>query len=323
MTEFKPAFGLENKHIQTVYSTFFSKSLNLTHKIEKFTLLDGDFVECYWYNTNKQNSKIVILFHGLAGSYQSPYIQRVMKALSLNGYTSVLMHFRGCATKENLLARSYHSGETKDALEFIKYVKKTHPNANIYTIGYSLGANMLLKLLGEIKEPLIDKAIAISPPMSLDICANQMDKGFSKIYQKRLLKDLILALEKKYDKFDMQSLINLKKEDIKKLDTFWKFDDAYTAPIHGFTSAQDYYTKCSSRQFLKHIKIPTLIIHSKDDPFMTTEVIPSKDELSKNVELHLLEKGGHVGFIGGTFFKPEYYLEKKILNYLLDKKVSS
>ena len=315
--QFKPSFFLKNRHIQTVYSTFFRKPLKLDFKIEEFTLSDGDFLECYWHNTNKQTKDIVILFHGLAGSWESPYIQGVMKELSNASFTSVIMHYRGCATKPNKLPRSYHSGDTKDALEFVNSIKQRYPNAKLYGVGYSLGANMLLKLLGEQKNnKLFYKAVAVSAPMLLDVCANKMDIGFSKIYQKRLLKDLNLALEKKYDMFDMQSLIGLKKEDISKLDTFWKFDGAYTAPIHGFSSAQDYYSRCSSRQFLKDIKTPTLIIHSKDDPFMTPEVLPNKDELSETIELLILEKGGHVGFIGGSFFKPVYWLEKKIVSYL-------
>jgi predicted alpha/beta-fold hydrolase len=313
---FNPALGLSNKHLQTIYSTFFTKKLNLKFEIEKFTLSDGDFVECYWHNTNKHPTKIVIMFHGLAGSWQSPYIQGAMQQLSNAGITSVLMHFRGCGKYENLYPRSYHSGDTADALEFIKSTQKRFPDTQIYTIGYSLGANMLLKLLGENKENIpIKKAIAVSPPMLLDICAIKMDKGFSKIYQKRLLKDLQSALEKKYISHDMNKYIKLKQKDIKNLDTFYKFDDAYTAPIHGFLSAQDYYEKCSSRQYLKDIKVPTLIIHSKDDPFMTTDVIPNNNELSNFVKLILTEKGGHVGFISGSIFKPIYWLEYKIVEF--------
>lgn len=227
------------------------------------------------------------------------------------------MHFRGCATEQNLHPRSYHSGETGDALEFIKSIHKEFPKSKLFGVGYSLGANMLLKLLGEEKEKsLLEKVVAVSPPMQLDICASAMDKGLSKYYQQRLLKDLKSALDKKYDKHDMQTLLNFKRSDIVKLNSFWKYDDVYTAPIHGFSSAAEYYEKCSSKQFLKDIKTPTLIIHSADDPFMTPEVIPSKEELSKYVELYLTKRGGHVGFVQGSFFKPEYWLEKKIVSFL-------
>jgi len=239
-----------------------------------------------------------------------------MQTLARNGFHSVLMHFRGCAEEENLLPRSYHSGETGDALAFIKSVNAEFPDNKLYGVSYSLGANMLLKLLGEQKDTtLLEKAIAVSPPLQLDICANTMDQGFSKYYQYKLLQELKIALDKKYERHDMQKLLNLKRSQIHTLNSFWKYDDAYTAPIHGFSSAAEYYEKCSSKQFLKDIRTPTLIIHSKDDPFMTPEVIPTKEELSNTITLHITQKGGHVGFIEGSFFKPEYWLQKRIIEF--------
>ena len=287
-------------------------------EVERFELSDGDFLECYWHKKPKQDSStpIVILFHGLAGSYKSSYIQGTMQELAKSGFTSVLMHFRGCSGVENELPRSYHSGESGDAQEWVKHVHSDFPNSKIFTIGYSLGGNMMLKLLGELGDKsLITAAISVSAPLQLDICANKMDRGFSKFYQHILLKDLNRALKKKYDKFDMNSHLNMKKSEIKNLKTFWEFDGAYTAPIHGFSSAQDYYTKCSSKQFLKDIKTPTLIIHSNDDPFMTTEILPNKNEISKYITLEVSQHGGHVGFVEGTIFKPNYWLEQRVVNY--------
>ncbi len=317
---FQPSFLLKNRHIQTLYSSLFRKFPPLDFEIETFWLSDGDFTEAYWYKTiqHTHTTPIVILFHGLAGSYISPYIQGALRALNSVGFSAVVLHFRGCSGKDNLKARSYHSGDTKDALEFIDSVKKHSPDANLFGVGYSLGANMLLKLLGETKQNTpFNAAIAVSAPMLLDVCANKMQKGFSKFYQNILLKDLRLALDKKYDKHDMQKLLALRREDIKKLKNFWLFDEAYTAKINGFTSAQEYYTKSSSKQYLKDIQTPTLIIHAKDDPFMTPEVIPTDEEISRTVELEILEHGGHVGFISGTFFKPHYWLDTRIANYLL------
>ena len=315
---FKPAFGLFNPHLQTIYSSLFRKLPKISFEIERFDLNDGDFLEAYWLKTNKRqtNTPITILFHGLAGSYESPYIQGAMFELSSAGFDTVLMHFRGCSGVPNSLPRSYHSGDTSDAKEFLQNIKQRYPNSKLYALGYSLGANMLLKLLGETKEDsLIEKAVAISPPMLLDVCANRMNQGFSRYYQHRLVKELNESLDKKYDKHDMQKLLGLKRENIKNLKTFWDFDGAYTAPVHGFDSAKDYYKKSSSRQYLKEIQTPTLIIHSKDDPFMTQEVLPLDEELSQNIEMQITEYGGHVGFVGGTFFKPIYWLEKRILEY--------
>jgi predicted alpha/beta-fold hydrolase len=317
-TKFKAAFGLKNKHLQTIYATYFRHLTPMYFAIEKFTLSDGDFVECYWkkLQNHKNTTPIVILFHGLTGSYKSPYIQGTMQKLKKAGFSSVLMHFRGCSGKENSLPRSYHSGDTKDAFEFISSIKNRYPDAKIFAVGYSLGANMLLKLLGEQKEKCkLNAAVGVSAPMLLDVCANHMNQGFSKLYQKRLLKDLNAALEKKYDSYEMQNLIHIKKENINKLQSFWAFDDAYTAPIHGFSSAKEYYKKSSAKQYLKDIEIPTLIIHSKDDPFMTEDVIPKKNEVSKKVQLEITKHGGHVGFIAGNLFKPEYWMEKRVVEF--------
>ena len=317
--KFTPSFSMRNQHIQTLYQTFFRKIKTPKFEIEKFILEDGDFLESYWHKTknSQANTPIVIIFHGLAGSYDSPYIKGIMTTLALKGFNTVLMHFRGCSGKPNIFPKSYHSGETGDGLYFIKSLKKRFPKAKLFAVGYSLGGNMLLKLLGEEKEnSLISAAVSISPPMQLDICADAINQGFSLIYQKRLVNDLNKALIKKYAVNDIESHIGITKEDVKKLKTFWDFDSAYTAPIHGFKSAQDYYTQCSSRQFLKDIHTPTLIIHSSDDPFMDKAMIPLENELSDYVTLELSKYGGHVGFIGGTFFKPDYWLEKRIVNYL-------
>jgi len=323
--QFKAGFGLSNRHIQTLYASLFRKNIELDFEIERFELSDGDFLDCYWLDKPKVEEKkpIVVLFHGLAGSYKSPYIQGAMKELSKAGFASVIMHFRGCSGVENRLARAYHSGETQDAKEWIKHLQKNFLNSTLFAIGYSIGGNMLLKLLGEMQEDSPFKsAISVSAPLQLDICADTMDKGFSKFYQKHLLKSLNTSLEEKYKKHDMNSLLSLKKEDVKNLKTFWEFDDSYTAPIHGFHSAKDYYTRCSAKQFLASIKTPTLIIHASDDPFMTPEMLPNDDEISSFVELEIYPNGGHVGFISGNLCKPCYWLDDRVVRCFLEFKDS-
>jgi predicted alpha/beta-fold hydrolase len=317
--KFVPAFGMKNRHIQTLYSSFFRKIKQPKVEVERFTLSDGDFLEPYWHRSQNSSSTtpIVVLFHGLAGSYKSPYIQGIMIKLAEAGFNSVVMHFRSCSGVMNNLARSYHSGETEDAKEFIKSLKQRFPHAKIFGVGYSLGGNMLLKLLGEMGEDsLLQAAVSVSAPLKLDICADVINRGFSKIYQAHLIKDLNYALEQKYSKYDMKKLIGLDKQDIKNIKTFWEFDEIYTAPIHGFKSAQDYYDRCSSRQFLKFIRKETLIIHSEDDPFMDKSIIPNQDELSDYITMDITKNGGHVGFISGSFFNPSYWLEDKIVDFL-------
>lgn len=315
--KFNPSFLLKNKHIQTTYASFFRKNPDHTFEIEKFILDDGDFLECYWYNKPLiTNKPLVILFHGLAGSYKSPYIHGLMQELDKQGYNSVLMHFRYCSGVMNLKPMTYHSGKTDDALEYIDSIKERFPDAKLFSVGFSLGANMMLKLLGELKSKSpFSASVSVSAPIKLDLASNRINQGLSKYYQKYLLKNLNESLEEKYETHDMETLIGLKKENVKKLSTLWEFDEVYTAPIHGFDSAQDYYDKSSSIHYLKYIKTPTLIIHSKDDPFMPEEILPTQDEISSSIKLEIYENGGHVGFVDGSIFKPEFFLEKRIPNY--------
>lgn len=315
---FKPALGLKNRHLQTLYSSFFRKVNPIMMDVEKFELDDGDFIDCYWHNKPDitSNTPIVILFHGLTGSYKSPYIQGLMETLCKNGFNTVLMHFRGCANTMNRLPRSYHSGDTGDALEWIQYLKQNFSKAPLFAVGFSLGGNMLLKLLGELKDDSpFQAAVSISAPMQLDICADKMNSGFSLFYQNHLMKNLKIFLLKKYKQHDIKSLIGVDKRAVEKLVSFWEYDDIYTAPIHGFESASDYYKKSSSKQYLKSITTNTLVIHALDDPFMTAKILPNNDEISSDVKLEVYPNGGHVGFISGNFFRPVYWLEKRISDF--------
>jgi len=315
---FNPKGVLKNRHIQTLYSTFFRKELITNTSLEKFFLDDGDFVECVWSNNPpKDNRPIVILFHGLAGSINSPYIQGLMYELEKEGYASVIMHFRGCYQEENLLPRAYHSGDSYDAKAWIEHLQKTYPNSPLHAVGFSLGGNMLLKLLGEWKEtsPLLS-AVSISAPMQLEISADTIEQGFSKNYQEHLLKALRSTLLEKYKKFDMKSLLGIDEEVVKNIKTIREFDERYTAVIHGYDSAYDYYQKCSAKQFLKDITTPTLIIHALDDPFMTPEILPKEEEISSHITINISKHGGHVGFIEGSIFKPTYWLDKQIVSHI-------
>ncbi len=305
--------------MQTLYATFYPKPKLLFLQTERFELEDGDFVDCVWYQKTsvRDNSPIVILFHGLTGSVHSPYILRTMQTLGEKGFAVVLMHFRGCSGEINRLPRSYHSGETGDAKAWISYLKERYPLSPLFGVGFSLGGNMLLKFMGEFhEEALLQGAVAVSAPMDLKYCADRIDQGFSKLYQAHLMRPLIRQLLQKYEMFDMQALIGLRREEVCKLKSFWAFDDAYTSVVHGFQNAADYYEKSSARYYLKAISQPTLILHAKDDPFTGRDVIPRAEEFSAFTELELYATGGHIGFIGGSFTKPEFWLYERIADYV-------
>ena len=256
MKKFTPAYGLKNRHLQTLYSSLFRKKINLNYEIEKFTLDDGDFIECYWLNKKniQKNKSIFVIFHGLAGSYESPYIQGIMNLLAKKSLSVVLVHFRGCGAEENLKAKSYHSGDTSDACEYLKHLHNKNKNAKIFTIGYSLGANMLLKLLGhDFIDNFIKSSICISAPLRLDVSSEKINSGFSRIYQFHLLSLLKKSLIKKYKNHDYNKLINLDKKTVKNISTIKEFDDLFTAKINNFNTADNYYAINSAKQYLKNI----------------------------------------------------------------------
>ena len=318
-SQFKPAFGLSNGHIQTLLPTLLRIKARPQYHQQTLELDDGDFLDLNWTELPTDNKPIIIIFHGLQGSINSPYAG-IMLALKQCGWSAVLMHFRGCSGRPNRLPRSYHSGETGDAKIFLRWLQDTYPNSNLAAIGYSLGGNMLLKLQAELGEDTpLKAAVSVCAPLMLDNCANRLNRGVSRVYQTLLIRSLKKNITSKAKRFDLKKLINLDQQNIRQLNSFWKFDDKVTAPLHGFKNAEDYYSKCSARQYLKAIKSPTLIIQTLDDPFMSADVIPDETELSTHTQLEISRYGGHVGFIHGRLFKPEFWLEKRIPAFLSDK----
>ncbi len=324
-TPFRPAIGLNNSHLQTLFPALFRRQDAPEIERERFELSDGDFVECYWHHRPKKEHKtpIAVLFHGLDGSYDSSYIQGMMHALARAGISTVLMHFRGCSGELNRLARSYHSGETGDARAWLESLVKHYPGHPLFAVGYSLGGNMLLKLLGEWGEDSpLSAAVSVSAPMQLDVCAIRMNRGFSKFYQYRLMKGLKRTLLEKYRHHDMHALIGIDEHHVRRLKDFWEFDDVYTGPVHGFSGADEYYEKSSAKQYLGTIATDTLIIHALDDPFMTPEILPKDEDVSPRVKIEAYESGGHVGFVSGSVLKPHYWLDERIVSFFNDQLAS-
>lgn len=318
-SDFKPPFWAKNRHVQTLWPRFLQKRMPLSVRREKLTLPDSDEVSLVWGEPEKsiKPKGLAVVFHGLEGSIKSHYANDIMATLQRDGWKTVLMHFRGCGGEPNNTPRAYHSGETEDASYFLNWLDSQFPSMPKVAIGFSLGANMLLKLLGENpSQRLIKAAVAISAPLKLDECSKSINRGFSRVYQNYLLKSMVTTLRQKMRNLNYDGLLNIKDEQVAKLQNFREFDEHVTAPLHGFASADDYYQKCSAIRFLKSIAIPTLLLHSVDDPFMNEAVIPHERDLSDNVELELSHKGGHVGFMHGTPWNPEIWFHQRVLDYI-------
>lgn len=317
MTQFVAAKGLANPHLQTLAPRFIRKKALFEPVWQTLDTPDGDFLDIAWSEDIDEQSKadkpIFVLFHGLEGCFYSPYANGLMDAFAKQGWLSVMMHFRGCSGKPNKLARAYHSGEVEDARFFLEYLDQTFPDRTKVAVGISLGGNMLANYLAKYNsQPLLNAATIVSAPLDLSACSERIEQGFSKLYKNYLLSSLKKSALQKHHL--LKGELGLSYQNIKRVTRLYEFDDLITAPLHGFKDAEDYYHQCSGIHRLKEITLPTQIIHAKDDPFMTEEVIP-KYVLPDNIDYRLFEQGGHVGFVTGSALKPRFWLEEALPAY--------
>lgn len=312
---FQPAWWLPTGHAQTLWAALARRQEPPPCEGETLELPDGDFVDLC--RTPGRTGPLVIVLHGLEGSAASPYARGLLSAIAARGWRGVLMHFRGCSGRPNRLDRSYHSGDTGDIAYLVTELRHRHPGVPIAAVGYSLGGNALLKYLGETgADAGLHCAVAVSVPYLLADGARRLDRGFSRLYQRHLLHSLQRKVADKFRGRE-RAVLGLEAADIRALDSFWKFDDAVTARLHGFRDVHDYYGRSSSRQYLRHVAIPTLLLHALDDPFMTPAAVPGPAELGAAVQLEVHGRGGHVGFVGGPGpWAPRYWLEERIPDFL-------
>ncbi|WP_022963558.1 hydrolase [Halopseudomonas pelagia] len=336
---YRPARWLPGAHLQTLFGALFRKPPTLTRRRQRMFLADGDFLDLDWLDldgvetthapgqphgsSHDAKTPCVILLHGLTGSSNSLYILGQQQALARLGWQSVAVNWRGCSGEPNQRARGYHSGASEDLAEVVNQLRSALPARRpLAAIGYSLGGNVLLKYLGESASDCpLAAAAAVSVPFRLDQCADRISVGFSRIYQARFMRDLLAYVVNKQRLFAHQGLHAEHARlaalgSLEGMDSLWDFDQRVTAPLHGFASAADYYRRCSSRFFLGGIRVPTLIVQSADDPFVYPHSVPETQELSASTQLELHAGGGHVGFIEGPPWRPGYYLERRLPQWL-------
>lgn len=313
---YKPAFVFKNGFIATVFSGL-CRRVSLAQKRERIQLNDGDFLDLDWsYAATTPSDKLIILLHGLEGNGQRPYITGAAKLFNAKGVDAVCVNFRGCSGEDNLKYYSYHSGATNDLQAVIQHVTSNKNYTTLYLKGISLGANIILKYLGE-RDSLpeaIKAAVAISVPCDLSGAAKALHAFKNKPYHDRFLRHLKKRLENKQIKFPE----HITKVDIESIKTLSDFDEVYTSKAHGFANAQDYYAKCASLQFLKRITVPTLIINALNDSFLSTNCYPvSEAKTNPSIYLEMPKYGGHSGFV----MKGEaYYNEIRALEFCINKR---
>jgi predicted alpha/beta-fold hydrolase len=260
----------------------------------------------------KADAPIAVLVHGLAGCYQSFYMNRLTKRFLSQGYRVFRVNLRGCGPGLGHAEKLYHAGRSKDVLEAIQWLAKRYPNSSIYQVGFSLGGNITLKMLGEFADELPDNletAAAVSAPVDLG-------KSVDKLTQSKFFENYFIDLIRKDFKKRKETFPHLNLPEIEKgIETLRELDDKYTAPMSGFKNAHEYYSTQSSVNFLDNIKTKTLIISAKDDPIICTDSyaeIPDKE----NLEVVLTSNGGHVGFLGTKKgILPHFWIDKYLLNF--------
>ncbi len=279
---------LFNRHLETIYPAIFRKIVLEPYQRERIYTLDSDFIDLDWLKQSSQN--LIIISHGLEGNSQRAYMKGMAKVFYEQGFDIMAWNYRGCSNEMNKQLRFYHSGATDDLSFVIDHASLQYDN--VFLIGFSLGGNLTLKYLGEIgsKNSKIKKAVTFSVPMDLHKSCLQISQPYNWLYEQRFLKSLKAKVTQK-----SKAQPNLSVKALNQIRTLMEFDDHFTAPIHGFKSAIDYYTQSSSIHFLSKIKTPTLIVNAKNDPFLSQECYPDVNSFPA-ITFESPERGGHVGF---------------------------
>ncbi|SRR5579862_3147720 len=307
---FQPPAYLRNGHVQTLVSALASHRVNTPLEPERLELEDGDFLEMHWLR--KGRNRVAILSHGLEGCAEDGYIRGMAAALDGAGWDALAWSFRGCGKEPNRLLRFYHSGETGDLGRVIRHAAATY--SRIVLVGFSLGGNLILKYLGEGKpHPAVAGAAAISAPVDLAASARVLDRRRgNRLYLRRFIKTLVAKVEAKAVLFPDQIDVSGSRA----IRTFEEFDGRYTAPLHGFRDADDYWKQSSARQYLPAITASTLLLNALDDPFLAPECFPFEEATrSRWLFLETPAFGGHLGFIDLAHgFRPWY--ERRVVEFL-------
>ena len=312
---YRAPWWLPGGHLQTIYARALARRYCVQYRRQRWETPDNDFIDLDWLDPAAETDELIVLFHGLEGYSQSHYAVSLMTVAAQRGWRGVVPHFRGCSGEANRLKRSYHSGDSREIDWILRRLKKESPRRKIYVVAISLGGNMLLKWLGEEGEAageVIERAVAVSAPLDLVAAAGALDFGFKRfLYTSHFLKFL---RPKALAKIAAHNLA-IDARAIRASMTFRQFDDLFTAPIHGFKDANDYWTRCSSKPWLGEIKLPTLIINAQNDPFLPSAALPGAGDVADSVTLEFPRTGGHVGFVSGNFPGDLDWLPRRIVEF--------
>ena len=315
---YRPAWWVPGAHAQTLWGKFFRPRPPLPTRVERWETPDGDFIDVHRLAAPPGAPRLFFL-HGLEGTIRSHYVSGFFGEAQRRGWAADLLIFRGCGDEPNRGPRFYHSGETGDLAFALERVQREHPTSPMLLAGVSLGGNVLLKFLGERGDAVDERVTAaatVSVPYDLERGARHISTGFSRIYDQHFLRTLrgkaLAKLERYPGLFDASAL--------EGAESIYAFDDAVTAPVHGFADAHDYYSRSSSLGFLSRIKRATFLLSAIDDPFLPPAVLDEVRAIASAndcLELEFVKHGGHVGFVGGPWpWRPFYFAEWRVCEFL-------
>ncbi|MHC1744751.1 MAG: YheT family hydrolase [Syntrophobacteraceae bacterium] len=312
-SSYRSPWLFRNGHVQTIYPNLCRRAPKIGYERTRIATPDDDFLDLDRISIG--TDRIAVVLHGLEGSSYRPYIQGMAAALSRSGWDALAWNFRGCSGEPNRNLRFYHMGDTEDIHTVIQHVLTAHDYGTIALIGFSMGGNVVLKYLAEQGDrlpPVVRAAATFSVPCDLPAAAEKMDRLSNALYTMRFLVMLGDKIREKAKRFP--ELID--DEPVRRMRTFREFDEVYTAPIHGFASAEDYWSRSASKPLIHSITIPTLLVNALDDPFLSPSCYPY-DEARANANFYLEtpSHGGHVGFVSLNH-EGRYWSEMRAVEFL-------
>jgi predicted alpha/beta-fold hydrolase len=315
---YAPARWLPGGHAQTVFANFARPLPRPRGERERWELPDGDFLDLDRFPGPYPDAPLLVVCHGLEGSSRAPYVRGLVAAALRRGLGALALNFRGCSGEPNRLPRFYHSGETGDLDAVVRRAAAERPGRPLLLAGFSLGGNVVAKYLGERGDHLpgeVRAGAVVSVPFDLARSAAALDGPglMMRVYRERFLRRLRRKALAKARRFP--EAIDAGR--IAAARTFAAYDDALTAPLHGFASAEDYWTRCSSARFLPAVRRPLLALSSVDDPLVPAESLPVEAARANPlVVLELTSAGGHVAFVAGSPLRPRYFADGRAVEFL-------
>ncbi len=310
---FAPPRWLANPHLQTLHSALLARAPRPAFRRERWDTPDGDFVDIDFVD-GPAGAAWVHLFHGLEGSSNSPYARMLMDRVQRRGWRGSVLHFRGCSGELNRRARAYHSGDTDEVDWSLRRMRGLAGDAPLYVAGVSLGGNAFAKWLGlqgDAALAVVDRAAVVSAPLDLMAAGEALGRGLGLLYTRHFLRSLkknaLARLERHPGLFAREAVVRSR--------TLRDFDNVVTAPLHGFRDTDDYWTRASAKPHLGGIRVPTLILNARDDPFLPGGALPTEREVSGAVKLEFPLHGGHVGFVTGPFPGNIEWLPRRLLHF--------